>query len=140
MQNENDLKAGKKSSQSATRNNVDIISMLQEEKMSNPKAKITFLNQLILNNELNYEDKCGLLTLIKDIQFGTINYSNGLKSTQLYSFYNQYISDICFWLSEPLDSIHAKIKDGKFTELENKLILTNILIKIRREHDDEKLP
>lgn len=93
------------------------------------------LNPIILNENLSESSLYTLLKLKKELLYGEINSSKGIKDLPIYCFYNKYVADISRWLDEPEEEIKLRIKNKSFNEIENKLIITNILIK---ENEDEK--
>lgn len=106
--------------------------------MSNAKNRITKINQFILNEEIiSTNQKLFLLEIKKDIEQGITNFTNVLKSAELHSMLDIFANEIAIWLQLPKEEIDKKIKDCALNELELKFVVTNILIKLKKEKEEE---
>ncbi len=97
--------------------------------MKSYRKAVTTINQVILNENIEFNYRCELLELKKEMLYGKVDHSKGLKDLPFYSFYKKYSSEISCWLNEPEEEIKDRIRTRSFSEIENKLIITNILIK-----------
>lgn len=99
------------------------------------------IQRIINNSEIDRKDCLFLLEIMKLLDYGDLNYSNSINS-ELTFLYNSFIKDISIWLKIPENVVLNKIKNQSFNELENKFIITNILMKAGRaekREDDEDI-
>lgn len=89
---------------------------------------IKAIDQIILNENLDKNDLCTLLEVKQELLYNDSS-SRGLNDLPIYCFYNKYITDISRWINQPVEEIKLKIENKNFSELENKLIIINILLK-----------
>lgn len=109
--------------------------------MKKSKSAVKEINKIISSDNLPTLLKTQLLDIKKYIEFGELNFTEGLNNSMLMSFYIDYVEDISKWLNVPQSVIRLRILNNKLTEVENKLIITNILLlnKQKMEEDYENL-
>lgn len=90
-----------------------------------------FIDQLILNEDLMSDYNCNLL----DTKLSITKMKDEIERMQITYLYEDYINDICVWLKKPAEVIQRKIKNKEFTDVENCLIITNILLKHKNNMD-----
>lgn len=94
------------------------------------------LDYLLLNNNLDNDTPLTMLEVKKRIFFGKIDFTNGLTNSMLPAFYSRHVINISRWLNMPVDAVTKKINENDFTEVEHKLIITNIFILSAKEKED----
>ena len=102
-----------------------------------PHTEIKKKIQRVINNaEMDRQNCLLLIEISKLVDYGDINYSNSINSEITFLYY-EFIEDISVWLRIPKNVVLNKIKDQSFNELENKFIITNILMKAGRTKKGE---
>lgn len=105
--------------------------------MKKSKVAVKEINKILVNDEISLDTKAQLLEIKKSIEFGETNFTNGLQETKLLVFYRNYIDKIAIWLHLPPIIVKKKLSNKDFTEVENKLILTNMLLEMNESDDDD---
>lgn len=95
------------------------------------------INLILANEDLDIDSRAQLIQVRKVIEYGETNFSDGLKNSKLNTFYANHIEKISKWLHQPVELIEKRISEDGLTEIESKLVLTNILIELNESKEQE---